>query len=399
MKIKSLKAREILDSRGNKTVETVLFTENNSFRFSVPSGASTGAYEAIELRDKDGGVLNAVKNINEKILPRIKEEDVLNQEKIDKIMIELDGTENKSNLGANAILPVSICILRAAAFSYNLPLYKYIKKIFSSKDKFPLPSFNVINGGAHAGNDLDIQEFMIIPKEKSYPKNLQAGVSTYHALKNILQKKYGKGAINVGDEGGFAPLISSPKEALDAIIKASSSVKIGLDCAASYFYKNGKYSLNKKLLSKNQLIDFYKNLIKKYPIISLEDPFEENDIEGWKMIKEKIKNVEIIGDDLTVTNSKKIKEMIDNKCITGVIIKPNQIGTVTETLASIDIAVKNKLKIMVSHRSGETTDDFIADLAVGVSADYIKSGAPARGERVVKYNRLLEIWEEMYEKK
>lgn len=378
MEIKSLKARKILDSRGNFTVEVLL---NGSFKASVPSGASTGKKEAVEL---DASF--AASNVNEIIFPALKGMDILDQEKLDKKMIELDGTEKKSKLGANAILPVSIAVLKAASGHYNIPLYKHIENLYGEKkDSFPLPCFNVINGGAHAGNGLDIQEFMLIPQNKEYDKNLEEAVSAYHNLKRELIKRYGREAVNVGDEGGFAPPISSVKEALSLM-----PGKIGLDCAASHFYKEGSYYLDNSVFTREGLVKLYKNLIEEFPIVLIEDPFDEEDIEGWKEAKA-LKTL-IIGDDLTVTNNKLIKEF--SEYIGGVIIKPNQIGTVTEVLSSVREARKNNLKIIVSHRSGETTDSFIADFSVGVSAEYIKTGAPSRGERVVKYNRLLEIYRE-----
>lgn len=377
MEIKSLKARKILDSRGNFTVEVLL---NGLFKASVPSGASTGKKEAMEL-----DAASAVSNVNEIIYPAVKGMDILDQENFDKKLIELDGTENKSRLGANAILPASIAALKAAAG--NVPLYKHIENLYGEKkDSFPLPCFNIINGGAHAGNGLDIQEFMFIPQNKEYDKNLEEAVSAYHNLKGELIKRYGKEAVNVGDEGGFAPPVSSIKEALSLM-----PGKIGLDCAASHFYKEGSYYLENSVFTKEGLVKFYKNLVEEFPIVLIEDPFDEEDIEGWKEA-ESIKGALIVGDDLTVTNKKLIKEF--SKYIGGVIIKPNQIGTVTEALSSVREARKNNLKIIVSHRSGETTDSFIADFSAGVSAEYIKTGAPSRGERVVKYNRLLEIYRE-----
>lgn len=393
MKIKDLKARQILDSRGNYTVEVSLFTDNGEFKASCPSGDSTGKKEALELRDADGGVLEAVSNVNEKIYPLLKNEDILNQEVLDKKMIELDGTGNKSNLGANAILPVSIAALKAAASHYSISPYSYIEKIYGKRSLFPLPSFNIINGGAHAGNNLDIQEFMVIPQGERYSDNLSSGASIYNKLKKLLRERYGKEALNVGDEGGFAPFISRADEALDLIKEViDKDVRIGLDCAASYYYKSGEYHMEKAVFTREGLIKFYNDLIQRYPIDFIEDPFDEDDIESWKRSGE-IKDAAVIGDDLTVTNEKLIREA--SSYINGVIIKLNQIGTVTETINAIKEARKNNLKIIVSHRSGETTDSFIADLAVGVSADYIKTGAPARGERVVKYNRLLEIYEEL----
>lgn len=399
MKIKELKGREIVDSRGKFTVEVSLVTENGVFKASCPSGASTGKKEAIELRDKDGRVMDVVNNINNIIYPAIKDFNILDQENFDKKLIEIDGMENKSNLGANAILPVSVAFLRASASYYKLPLYKYISKIFgieNKNNKMPFPCFNIINGGAHAGGNLAIQEFMVIPQNESYEENLREGISIYHKLKKRLRDNYGKSSINIGDEGGFAPSIDSVTDALENINKViEKDTKIGLDCAADYFYKDGKYEIENNIFTIKELVKFYKDLTERYPIISIEDPFSEDDIEGWKTIKEELKNIIIIGDDLTVTNKKMIDFAIKNSLISGVIIKPNQIGTVFETIEAVKLAKENNIKIMVSHRSGDTTDDFIADLSVGISADYIKTGAPTRGERVVKYNRLLEIEDEL----
>jgi len=409
LKIKNIKAREILDSRGNPTVEVELETEEGIFVASVPSGASTGKYEAVELRDggeryRGKGVLKAIKNIQGVIFPAIKNKDVSNQKEIDELMIELDGTPNKSRLGANAILPVSMAVCRAGAKAKNLPLYKYLSEISNLESKvlnFPKPSFNIINGGAHAGNDLDIQEFMVLPQQESFLENLRVGSEIYHILKEIVEKKYGEEAMNVGDEGGFAPPVSDTKEVLDLIIKAIKDypkTKIGLDCAASQFFQDKKYHLEKKVFNSKELSFFYCELVKAYPIILLEDPFAEDDWEGWQKL---ISNFQfliskplVIGDDLTVTNPKRIKEAQEKKACNGLLLKINQIGTISEAIEAGKLARFFEWKVMVSHRSGETNDDFIADLAVGIGADFIKSGAPARGERVAKYNRLLKIEED-----
>lgn len=426
-KIKIIKAHEILDSRGNPTIEVDLETDLGIFSASVPSGASTGTYEAQELRDggkrySGKGVLKAIKNIKEIISPAIKGKDVSKQDRIDKLLIELDGTENKFKLGANAILAVSTAVCRAGAAAQNLPLYQYIAQIFNSSSKLqvpssklPIPCFNIINGGIHAGNDLAIQEFMVVPGGKSFSENLQRASEIYHNLKKILISSFNKQAINIGDEGGFAPSISKTSEALDFIIKAIadfSETKIGIDCAASQFFQNEKYHLDGSQFSKEELLKFYKSLVKRYPIIFFEDPFAEEDWEGWgKILNVKSQmpalhhpsgarigagsNVLIFGDDLTATNPERIRLAYNKKACNGVIIKPNQIGTVSETLKSVRLAKSFGWKIMAAHRSGETCDDFIADLAVGINADFIKAGAPARGERVAKYNRLLKIEEEL----
>ena len=405
-KIKDIKAREILDSRGNPTVEVDLETTSGVFTASVPSGASQGKDEDLELRDGGKryggkGVLLAVKNIREKILPKIKGKSVSNQEKIDQIMISLDGTKNKTKLGANAILPVSIAVCRAGAAAKKIPLYKYISQISKNEIAIPKPCFNIINGGAHAGNNLDFQEFMVIPQEKNFAKNLEKGIETYYSLRSILLEKMGKSAVNIGDEGGFAPQLEGVKEALDlimeAITKTVSKTKIGLDCAASQFHNNDKYELEKNILFRDALLLFYGDLVKNYPIIFLEDPFSEDDWQGFSAITKEFnkKEIDILGDDLTTTDIARIQEAKKKKACTGVIIKPNQIGTVTEALGAVKAAREAGWKIMVSHRSGDTCDDFIADLATGIGADYIKSGAPARGERMAKYNRLLKIEEEI----
>ena len=424
LKIKKIKAREILDSRANPTVEVRLETDNGFFVSSVPSGASTGKNEAVELRDGGKrylgkGVLKAVENVNKIIGSKLKGMDVRRQKEIDKLMIELDGTPNKSKLGANAILPVSMAVCRAGAFAENLPLYKYIteidKKVYKDRDltesaetaffqtqrKIPLACFNIINGGAHAGNKLDIQEFMIIPHLDSFAENLRQASEIYHNLEKILENDFGRQATNVGDEGGFAPFIFQASQALSLIeqaLKNYPKTKIGLDCAASQFYRNGKYELENAVFTREGLLLFYNDLTEKYPIIFLEDPFDQEDWQGWKKImsnKRKMSNISIVGDDFLTTNPERIKKAGEEKVCSGVIIKPNQIGTITEALEAAKLARQYGWKIIVSHRSGETSDDFIADFAVGVRADFIKSGAPARGERVVKYNRLLEIEEEI----
>ncbi len=410
MFIKDIFSREILDSRGNPTVEVDLITDNGLFRASVPSGASVGKYEAVELRDSnDGrylgkGVLGAIKNINNFIKPAVLGKEIKNQEEIDfLITAELDGTKNKAKLGANAILAVSMAFAQAAAVEKKFFLYQYISEIFRKKNKkreikLPKPSFNIINGGSHAGNELNYQEFMIIPQFETFKKNLQVGAEIYHNLKKILLEKFGENAINVGDEGGFAPPIKTPEEALDMIILAinrsgyAGKIKIALDVAASSFYNNKTEKYNG--LSREEMILHYKKLIKKYPIISIEDPLDEDDFVGFsKMVESFGKDISIIGDDILVTNKERIQKAIKTKACNGLLLKLNQIGTVTEALEAAALTFNAGWKVMVSHRSGETTDDFIADLAVGIGADYIKSGAPARGERVAKYNQLLRIEE------
>lgn len=411
--IKEIYGREILDSRGNPTVEATVVLENGMKAVAaVPSGASTGIHEALELRDGDAkryggkGVLKAVKNINSKISALLLGEDVRSQKKLDQMMIDLDETENKSFLGANAILGVSLACARAAAMYKKVPLFIHIASLIGKppkKFKLPIPSFNIINGGMHADNSIDFQEFMIFPSGvKTFAKKVQAGSEIFHALKKVLSKK--KLATTVGDEGGFGPNLSSNSMALDLLLqaikttqwKAGKDVFVAMDPAASEFYSNKRYILKgeriTKKLSTAAMIEYWSKLISKYPIVSIEDPLDEDDWEGWEIITQKLGNkIQIVGDDFLVTNPARVKEAIDRDAANAVLIKVNQIGTLSETLETIKLAKKAKWKIMVSHRSGETTDDFIADLAVGAQVDQIKSGSLSRGERLSKYNRLMEI--------
>jgi enolase len=410
-RIKKLIAREILDSRGEPTVEVELMTDFGFFRDSAPSGASKGKYEAVEIRDggkryQGKGVLKAVQNVNKIIAKKLKNRDVTHQERIDELLIDLDGTENKSKLGANAILPVSMAVCRAGAAAQNISLYQYISQLFGQKIKresFPVSCFNIINGGVHAGNDLQVQEFMVVPQAESFSKSLQIGSEIYHILKDVLIKKFGKKATNIGEEGGFAPPLRNTKTALDFLVKAVklsgywNKIEFALDCAATQFADGRSYKFENRRLSASRLLNFYQKLLKNYPIISLEDPFAENDINGFQIAYQEIgANVLIIGDDLLVTNTEKMKKAFEKKLCNGLLLKINQIGTITEALESARLARSFGWKMMVSHRSGETNDDFIADLAVGISADFIKSGAPARGERLAKYNRLLKIEQELF---
>ncbi len=401
-KIIDIKAREILDSRGNPTIETEVFTENTSAYASVPSGASTGSKEALELRDGDNtrylgkGVLKAVKNVNTTIKDKLIGMYVLDQELIDKTMIELDGTDNKSNLGANAILSVSLACLKCAAKENNKELYEYVGDTYS----MPYPMMNILNGGAHADNKLDFQEFMIIPNASNINERIRQGSEIFHNLKKVLKEKgYNT---NVGDEGGFAPNLSSNKEALDYVIdainkagyKPGEDVFIALDVAASEFYnkESNTYRLEDKDLSRDDLLNYYGELINNYPIISIEDPFDESDYEGFKSITQKYGDkVQIVGDDLFVTNEKLLKIGIEEKLANAILIKFNQIGTVTEALNTIKLAKDNGFKTIISHRSGETEDTFIADLAVGLDLKQIKTGSLSRVDRVSKYNRLMKI--------
>jgi len=413
--ITKIKAREILDSRGNPTVEVDVITEGGAMgRAAVPSGASTGRYEALELRDggqryHGKGVLKAIKNINEIIAPALKGFDVRKQEEIDKKMIELDGTPNKSKLGANAILAVSLATARAAANALKTPLYRYLSK---DKDELllPVPLMNIINGGKHAGNKLNIQEFMIIPHGgKTFRETLRMGVEVYHILKKIIERKYGRNAINVGDEGGYAPPMEQTTEALEVLIKSieetgympKKEILLGLDAAASEFYneKTKKYYLDQKELSMDELIDYYTQLIETYPVISIEDPFQEEDFKAFAEFTEKLgSKVQIVGDDLFVTNVERLEKGIQIGAANALLLKVNQIGTLTEALEAAKMAYQHDYAVVVSHRSGETEDPFIADLAVALCTGQIKTGAPARSDRTSKYNQLLRIEEELGEK-
>jgi len=423
-KIVSIKAREIFDSRGNPTVEVDLLTDMHLFRAAVPSGASTGIYEALELRDGDKkrllgkGVLKAVSNVNDILAPKLVGLDVTKQSEIDTLMVEtIDGTQNdwgwsKSSLGANAILAVSMAVCRAGAASMQMPLYEYIANIAgrpTDKYMMPVPSFNVINGGSHAGNRLACQEFMILPVGAStFKEALIMGCEVYHTLKGVIKKKYGQDACNVGDEGGFAPSVQDNNEALDVLMEAleksghAGKVKIGTDVAASEFYQDGKYDLDFK--SKDtfdwktgeELMNLYKEWTKKYPMISIEDPFDQDDWTSYsKMTKEMGKDVQIVGDDLLVTNTKRIQKALKVKACNALLLKVNQIGSITEAIDAALASMRNGWGVMVSHRSGETEDSFIADLVVGLRTGQIKTGAPCRSERLAKYNQLLRIEEEL----
>lgn len=404
-KIKSIIARKIRDSRGKPTVEVEVETDKGVFVDSVPSGASTGASEALELRDKDGiGVLTAIKNVNEIIAPKLRGMDVLNQTEIDRTMIELDGTENKSKLGANSILAVSLAVCRAGSASKKVPLYKHIQEIASpslamTKElKIPLAMFNILNGGRHAKNGLAIQEFMIVPHKKSILENLVVCNAVFNKLKENIEINFGKDHLKLGDEGGFAPPISTAEQALILLKNAGegySDLKFALDSAASEFYKDGKYVFEGQELSRSQMIEFYKDLAKEFPIFSFEDPLAQEDWEGFKEITKEMPDKIIIADDLTTTNIKRIKEAHNKSACNAVLIKLNQIGSVTETIEAISMTKSFGWKVIVSHRSGETMDSFIADLAVGAGADFLKAGSPAKEERMAKYQRLVEIENEL----
>ena len=408
--IKNITAREILDSRGNPTVEVDVFLENGVFgRASVPSGASTGEYEAAELRDNDKnryngkGVLNALSNVNDEINKTLIGTDVNDQTKIDNSMINLDGTQNKSRLGANAILGVSLASARAASTANNIPLYKHLGT--TNDFIMPAPMMNILNGGSHANNTVDIQEFMIFPFGAStFSEALRIGTEIFHELKSELQKKELNTA--VGDEGGFAPNLDSNKEAIEIILKSieiagyrpGEDVFIALDVAASELFENGKYNLSSenKAFSSSEMIDYLRTLVKKYPIISIEDGLDENDWDGWKNLTESLgQSVQIVGDDLTVTNITRLQKAIDNVSMNSILIKLNQIGTVSETIQAVKLARKVNYGAVISHRSGETEDTFIADFSVAMGMGQIKTGSISRSDRVAKYNQLLRIEEDL----
>ncbi len=407
MKIKNIKTKQILDSRGNPTVEVELETDKGVFLGAAPSGASTGKHEAIELRDRDGkGIKIAQANVR-KINKELKGKEFGSQGEVDDLLIKLDGTENKSKLGVNAILPVSIAACRAFAAEKEIPLFKYIREIFDFSGKtniypMPKPCFNIIEGGAHAGNDLDVQEFMVIPQKDMFQENFKIGSELFSSLKEILEKSYPGDKIESGDEGGFAPKINRTEEALFLLKNATANhpdTKIGLDVAASQLFSEDKYTIDGKELMRSGLSDFYEDLISRFPIIFIEDAYSEDDWQGFEDITKKLSDrITIVGDDLLTTNIKRIQEAQNRKACNGLILKPNQIGTVTEALGAAKLAKEFGWKIIVSHRSGETCDDFIADLAVGIEADFIKSGAPLTKERAAKYNRLLEIEKELTSK-
>jgi len=403
MNIKNITATETKDSRNKPTVQVEIETENGIFMASVPSGASTGSNEALELRDADGrGVQTAINNVNEIIAPKLKGQSVVNQKEIDDLMLELDGTENKSKLGANAILGVSMAVARAGAAAKKMPLYRHIAELAENNEKLfsPLPMFNIINGGAHAKNDLEIQEFMVVPQKPSMQENLILGNSIFGKLKEAVRANFGDEHLGLGDEGGFAPPISKAEQALFLLKNATegheNEVKFALDCAASEFYKNGKYVLEGRELTRSELLEFYKDLVTRFGIISIEDPFAEDD---WQAFEEFVSQmgdkITIVGDDLTTTNIKRIKDAHGKKAINAVLIKLNQIGSVSETIEAINMTKSFGWKVIVSHRSGETLDNFIADLAVGTGANWLKSGSPAKEERMVKYQRVVEIENEL----
>ena len=406
-KINSVNAREILDSRGNPTVEVEVVLDDKSVgRAAVPSGASTGAFEAAELRDGGPrylgkGVANAVKNVTQKIAPVVSGMSAADQRAIDQKMISLDGTKNKSVLGANAILGVSLATARAASNSANQSLFKYLGG--SNAKTLPVPMMNILNGGAHADTNVDIQEFMIAPiGADSFKESLRWGAEIYHSLKSVLKKK--GLATSIGDEGGFAPNLDSNRAALDLILvaiegagfKVGSQIALAMDVAATEFFSEGKYEFEGKSLTSEQMIAYYSDLVSNYPLVSIEDPLDEDDWSGWaKLTSELGEKIQIVGDDLFVTNPERLAKGIKSKTANALLVKVNQIGTLTETIDAVNMAHENNYKSMMSHRSGETEDTTIADLSVALNCGQIKTGAPARSERVAKYNQLLRIEEEL----
>lgn len=405
-------AREILDSRGNPTVEVDVYLEDGTLgRAAVPSGASTGAYEAVELRDNEAerflgkGVLNAVDNVNAVIAPEIEGLSCLDQVGIDQIMIDLDGTPNKAKLGANAILGVSLAVAKAAANYLELPLYQYIGGV--NAKELPVPMMNILNGGKHADNNLDIQEFMIVPAgAPSFTEALRMGTEVYHHLKSVLKKKGLNTA--VGDEGGFAPSLGSNEEALEVIVEAiqqagyqpGEDIYLALDVAATELFKDGQYAFAGVGITRTsaEMVDFYEDLVNRFPIISIEDGLAEDDWDGWKLMTERLGNrIQIVGDDLFVTNRERLKQGIERGVGNSVLIKVNQIGTLTETLDTIEMAKRAGYTTVISHRSGETEDSTIADIVVAVNSGQIKTGAPTRTDRVAKYNQLIRIEEELFQ--
>ena len=405
--IKSIKAREILDSRGNPTVEVeVQLSDGASARAAVPSGASTGAFEAVELRDGGDrylgkGVANAVKNVEREIAPKLIGSDPFSQRAVDELMIALDGTANKARLGANAILGVSLAVAKAAAVSKSSPFYRFIGG--EGATLLPIPMMNILNGGAHADTNVDIQEFMIAPiGADTFKESLRWGAEIYHSLKSVLKKR--GLATSIGDEGGFAPNLESNRAALDLIAEAidkagyklGSQIALAMDVAATEFHESGKYNFEGKSLSADEMIAYYKDLVNSYPLVSIEDPLSEDDWDGWGAITRELGDkVQLVGDDLFVTNPARLSRGIEAKTANALLVKVNQIGTLTETLDAVAMAHKAGYRSMMSHRSGETEDTTIADLAVATSCGQIKTGAPARSERVAKYNQLLRIEEEL----
>jgi len=407
--IESVFAREILDSRGNPTIEVEISDGVLVARAAVPSGASTGTHEALELRDGDArrylgkGILRAVSNVNDQLGVVVVGMDPRDQQSLDKKMLEADGTPNKSKFGANAILGISLAAARLAALQKNVPLFRHIQSLYGNKEvSIPRPMMNIINGGAHSDAGLAIQEFMVFPNFSEFALNLQAGAETFHHLKKILQKR-GE-SVGVGDEGGFAPRLSKVEDALQVIIEAIESagyqpekdIQIALDAAASEFHKEGNYEIDKQKISSEELVDFYGTLVQKYPIVSIEDSHSEDDFTGFEIMNKKFgQSIQLVGDDLFVTNKERLQKGLELGLGNAILIKVNQIGTLTETLETMKLAHDSGWKTVISHRSGETEDAFIADLAVGTNAGQIKTGSLSRSERICKYNQLLRISEQL----
>ncbi|MEM0199691.1 MAG: phosphopyruvate hydratase [Saccharolobus sp.] len=398
--IERIKGLEILDSRGNPTIRVFVKTSNGTEAFGdAPAGASKGSREAIEVRDPNNiTVKKAVDIVNYIIDPALHGFDVRDQAKIDKTMINMDSTENKSRLGANSMIATSIAVLRTASKALNLEVFRYISG--PKEAQIPVPLLNIINGGLHAGNKLKVQEFIIIPiKFNTFKEALFASIDVYRNLKGLITERYGKLYTAVGDEGGFSPPLEKTRDALDLIYTAikntgyEGQIFLGMDSAATDFYDSskGKYIIDDMEINADKLLEYYSELVKEYPIVYLEDPFEENSFDNFAILQDELKNVIIVGDDIYTTNTKYLRKGIEEKSTKGVIVKPNQIGTITETFEFVDLAKSNSIKTVASHRSGETEDNFIAEFAVGISSDFIKTGAPARGERISKYNKLLEI--------
>ncbi len=409
--ITQIKAREVLDSRGCPTVEVDVHVGDVMAREMVPSGASKGSHEALELRDGGKrfhglGVQKAVRNVNEFIAPKLIGMDVTEQRKIDHMMIELDGTENKSNLGANAIMGVSITCARASALVQERNFFEHFADMVDNKDYIiPTPFMNIINGGEHADNNLDFQEYMIVPCGNTFKESLCIAAEVYHELRSLIKERYGPFQVNIGDEGGFCPNLEKYYEPLDLIMDVidrlgyDGKVKLAVDAAANYFYEHGKYEFYNERRDKDEMMEIYEELIEDYPLVSIEDPFHEDDFEAFAELTAKFKDerVNIVGDDLLCTNEERIRKAIDMDSCTNLLLKVNQIGTVSEAVDAALLALENDWDVMVSHRSGETEDHFIADFAVGLSTGQIKAGAPSRGERTAKYNQLLRLEEKLGE--
>lgn len=401
-KIDDIKVVQILDSRKKPTLGVSVIGGDKEGYFSVPSGASTGANEALELRDENDSMEKAIFNIKNKIKNNLVGQDPLEQANIDKIMLDLDNTQNKTNLGGNSMIGVSIANLKLGALLSDLPTYKYIQKInnLDSKNKTPYLYMNLINGGKHAKNNLAFQEYHVVPMTNNPQEAIDIGMRIINSLKSIIQNELGEDSLEIGDEGGFAPKLSFVRQPLFLLKKAieenklESKVRLALDVAASSFYNDGKYKVDGIEITREELFTIYDRLISEFDLFSIEDPFYEEDFEAFKILKNKYKDLIVVGDDLTTTNKIRLEQAIKNDSINAIIIKPNQIGTITETFETINLALKNNIKVIISHRSGETNDDFIADLAYAYGAFGLKSGAPTKSERLVKYNKLIKITKE-----